>query len=127
MKTFHRTLPFWGRVILLAGVCGMLIGAALISVELYRRPTILTLAVGSSDGDARQIASVIAGRLATTNSPVRLKVENVGTGGGAARAFAAGTSDLAIVRADAGNLHDGRAVALMARGVLTLIAPPGST
>ena len=37
----------------------LLIGAALISVELYRRPTILTLAVGSSDGDAKQIASLI--------------------------------------------------------------------
>src|ERR1700760_725004 len=127
MRSFHRALPFGGRVALLLGMFIFAAGAALMSYQFYRRPVVLTLSVGSSDGDARRIASVVAGRLATTNSPVRLKVENAGTEVGAARAFAAGTSDLAIVRADAGNLHDGRAVALIARGVLTLISPPGST
>src|SRR5215469_10669524 len=126
MKSFHRALPFRSRVALLIGVFGLVAGAALMSYQFYRRPVVLTLAVGSSDGAARQIASVIAGRLATTNSQIRLKVENAGTEVDAARAFAADTADLAIVRADAGNLHDGRAVAVTARGVLTLIAPPGS-
>lgn len=88
------------------------------SYQFYRKPVVLTLAVGSSDGAARQTASVIAGRLATTNSAIRLKVENAGTGVDAARAFAAGTADLAIVRADAGNLHDCRAVAVTARGLV---------
>jgi ABC-type nitrate/sulfonate/bicarbonate transport system substrate-binding protein len=126
MKPFHRALPFRGRVALLIGIFGFAAGAALMSYQFYRRPVVLTLAVGSSDGAATQIASDIAGRLATTNSPIRLKVENVGTEVDAARSFAAGTADLAIVRADAGNLHDGRAVAVTARGVLTVIAPPGS-
>jgi TRAP-type uncharacterized transport system substrate-binding protein len=126
MKSFHRALPFRGRVALLIGIFGFAAGAALMSYQFYRRPVVLTLAVGSSDGAARQIASLIAGRLATTNSPIRLKVENAGTEADAARAFAAGTTDLAIVRADADNLRDGRAVAATARGVLTLIAPPGS-
>lgn len=123
---FHRALSFRGRVALLIGILGLAAGTAPMSYQFYRKPVMLTLAVGSSDGVARQIASVIAGRLATTNSQVRLKVENAGTEVDAARTFAAGTADLAIVRADAGNLHDGRAVAVTARGVLTLIAPPGS-
>jgi TRAP-type uncharacterized transport system substrate-binding protein len=126
MKALHQKLPFRGRVALLIGIFGFAAGAALMSYQFYRRPAVLTLAVGSSDGEARQIASIIAGRLATTNSPVRLKIENAGTEVDAARAFAAGTADLAIVRADAGNLHDGRAVVVTARGVLTIIAPPGS-
>jgi TRAP-type uncharacterized transport system substrate-binding protein len=126
MKALHQALPFWSRVLLLAGVAGMVAGATLISLQLYRRPTLLTLAVGSSDGDARQIASPIAGRLATTNSLVRIKIENSGNALDAARAFAAGRADLAMVRAAAGDLHEGMAVALMARGVLTLVAPPGS-
>jgi TRAP-type uncharacterized transport system substrate-binding protein len=126
MKSFHRVLPFRGRVALLLGIFCCAASAALMSYQFYRRPVVLTLAVGSSDGAARQIASVIAGRLATTNSQIRLRVENAGTEVDAARAFAAGTADLAIVRADAGSLHDGRAVAVTARGVLTLIAPPGS-
>jgi hypothetical protein len=49
------------------------------SYQFYRRLVVLTLAVGSSDGAARQIASLIAGRLATTNSPIRLKIEVAGT------------------------------------------------
>jgi len=78
MKPLHHAWPFWVRAILLAGILGIVSGAALISYHLYRRPTVLTLAVGSSDGGAKQIASVIAGRFATTGSPVLLKVKNVG-------------------------------------------------
>jgi len=126
MKALHRALPFWARITLLAGVVGVVAGAALISFQLYRRPAVLTLAVGSSDGDARQIASLLAGRLATTNSPVRIRIENAGNALDAAKLFAVRKVDLAIVRADAGDLHEGRAVALTARGVLTIVAPPGS-
>jgi len=126
MKPLHHAWPFWVRAILLAGILGIVSGAALISYHLYRRPTVMTLAVGSSDGGAKQIASVIAGRLATTGSPVLLKIKNVGTARDAAKAFADGTADLAIVRADAGDLHEARAVVVTARGVLTIVAPPGS-
>lgn len=126
MRAIHRSLPFWGRVTLLVGVFGIAAGAGLACYQFYRRPAVLTLAVGSSDGAGRQIASLIAGRLATANSPVRIKIENSGNALDAARAFATGAADLAIVRADAGDLHDGRAVALTARGVLMIVAPPGS-
>jgi TRAP-type uncharacterized transport system substrate-binding protein len=104
----------------------ILVGAGLIAYRLNSWPTTSTVAVGSSDGDARQIAAVIAGRLATANSPIRLRVENSGNALDAAKAFAAGTADLAIVRADSGELRQARAVALTGRGVLLIVAPPGS-
>jgi TRAP-type uncharacterized transport system substrate-binding protein len=44
----------------------------------------------------------------------------------AAKAFAAGKADLAVVRADVGDLSQARAVAVMAEGVVMIVAPPGS-
>ena len=126
MKALRSALPFRVRALLLAGMFGILVGAGLIAYQLYMRPTTLTVAVGSSDGDAQQIAAVIAGRLATANSPIRLRVENSGNALDAAKAFAAGTADLAIVRADSGDLRQARAVVLTGRGVLLIVAPPGS-
>src|ERR1700733_2222421 len=105
MKAFRIALPVWVRAVLLAGVLCIVAGAGLIAYRLYLRPATLTIAVGSFDGEAKQIASIIASRLATTNSPVRLKVENTGTALDAAKAFAAGTADLAVVRADVGDLQ----------------------
>jgi TRAP-type uncharacterized transport system substrate-binding protein len=126
MKTLQITMPLWVRAVLLAGVFCIVAGAGLISYRLYLRPTTLTIAVGSFDGEARQIASVIAGRLAITASPVRLRIEDSGNVLDAAKAFAAGTADLAIVRADAGDLQQARTVALTAHGVVMIVAPPGS-
>jgi TRAP-type uncharacterized transport system substrate-binding protein len=127
MRALQITLPFWVRAVLLAGVLCIVAGAVLISYRLYQRPTTLTIAVGSSDGEAKQIVSIIASRLATIDSPVRLKVENTGTALDAAKAFAEGTADLAVVRADVGDLQQARTVALTARGVAMIVAPPGST
>jgi TRAP-type uncharacterized transport system substrate-binding protein len=127
MKALQITLPFWVRAVLLAGVVCIVAGAGLISYRFYSRPTTLTIAVGSSDGEAKQIASIVAGRLATTESRIRLKVENAGTALDAAKAFAAGKADLAVVRADVGDLQQARTVALTAYGVAMIVAPPGST
>jgi TRAP-type uncharacterized transport system substrate-binding protein len=126
MKALQITWPLWMRAVLLAGVLCIVAGAGLISYRLYQRPTTLTIAVGSLDGEAKQIASAIAGRLATTGSPVRLKVENTGNVLDAAKAFAAGNADLAVVRADVGDLSQARAIAVTARGVVMIVAPPGS-
>ena len=101
-------------------------GAGLTAYRFYMRPVTLTIAVGSFDGEGKQIASVIAGRLATINSPVRLKVENSGSALDAAKAFAAGAADLAVVRADVGDLSQARTVAVTAHGVVMIVAPPGS-
>src|ERR1700722_8920500 len=127
MKNLQIALPLWVRAILLAGVFCIVAGAALMSYRYYQRPTTLTVAVGSFDGAAQKIASIVAGRLATTDSPVRLKVEKAGNALDAAKAFAAGTADLAVVRADAGDLSQARPVAVTAHGVVMIVAPPGSS
>jgi TRAP-type uncharacterized transport system substrate-binding protein len=127
MKALQITMPLWVRAVLLAGVFCIVAGAGLISYRLYLRPTTLTIAVGSFDGEAKQIASIIAGRLAITESPVRFRIEDSGNELDAAKAFAAGTADLAVVRADAGDLQQARTVALTAQGVVMIVAPPGSS
>ena len=53
-------------------------------------------------------------------------MEKAGNALDAAKAFAAGTADLAVVRADAGDLSQARTVALTAHGVVMIVAPPGS-
>jgi TRAP-type uncharacterized transport system substrate-binding protein len=126
MKALQIALPLRVRAVLLAGLFCLVAGAGLVSYRLYLRPTTLTIGVGSFDGEAKRTVSIIAGRLATINSPVRLKVENSGSVLDAAKAFAAGTTDLAVVRADAGDLQQARSVAVTAHGVVMMVAPPGS-
>lgn len=127
MKSLNVELPFWVRAVLLAGVLCLVAGAGLIAYRYYEQPVTLTVAVGSLDGEARQTASLIAGRLATTDSPVRIKVVNAGNVLDAAKAFAAGKADLAMVRADVGDLSQARTVTMTAHGVVMIVAPPGSS
>jgi len=127
MKSLQIELPFWVRAVLLAGVFCIIAGAGLIAYRYYQRPVTLTVAVGSLDGEARQVASLIAGRLATIESPVRLKVVNSGSVLDAAKAFASGQADLAVVRADVGDLSQARTIAITAHGVVMIVAPPGSS
>src|SRR3984957_8697224 len=126
MQRFHKTLPVWVRAVLLVGLLCLVAGAGLVAYRYYQRPTTLTVAVGSFDGEARLAAQLVAGHLATTNSPIRLKIENAGNVLDAAKAFAAGKADLAVVRADVGDLSQARAVAVMAEGIVMIVAPPGS-
>src|SRR5882757_5478508 len=65
MKSLKVELPFWVRVVLLAGVLCLVTGAGLVAYRYYEQPVTLTVAVGSLDGEAKQTASLIAGRLAT--------------------------------------------------------------
>jgi TRAP-type uncharacterized transport system substrate-binding protein len=127
MKSLQIELPFWVRAVLLAGVFCIVAGAGLIAYRFYQRPVTLTVAVGSLDGEAKQVASLIAGRLATIESPVRLKVINSGSVLDAAKAFASGQADLAVVRADVGDLSQARTIAITAHGVVMIVAPPGSS
>src|ERR1700733_9899800 len=127
MQRFHQTLPLWVRAVLLVGLLCLVTGAGLVGYRYYEQPKILTVAVGSLDGEARQSASLIAGQFAAVGSPIRLRIENTGNVLDAAKAFAAGKADLAVVRADVGDLSQARAVAVMAEGVVMIVAPPGST
>jgi TRAP-type uncharacterized transport system substrate-binding protein len=82
--------------------------------------------VGSIDGEAANAMSAIASRLVSTNAPVRLKVVDSGTALDAAKAFAAGKVDLAVVRGDVGDLSQAQAVVIVSHVVALVVAPPGS-
>jgi hypothetical protein len=69
MKSLQLELPFWVRAVLLAGVFFLCAGAGLIAYRLDQRPVTLTVAVGSLDGEAKQVASLIAGRTRTRSAP----------------------------------------------------------
>src|SRR6201988_2010320 len=119
-------LPLWLRFIVLAGAIGLASGAGLLGYRYYTRPTTLSVAVGSIDGEAAKAMSAIASRLVSTNAPVRLKVVDSGTALEAASAFSAGKVDLAVVRGDAGELSQAQAVVVVSHVVVLIIAPPGS-
>src|SRR3984885_7616648 len=120
-------LPPWLRLVLLAGVAILALGAGLLAYRYYTRPVTLTVAVGSIDGEAAKAMSAIASQLTSTNAPVRLKVIDSGTALDAANAFAAGKTDLAVVRGDVGDLSQARAVVVVSHMVVLIVAPPGSS
>ncbi|MBR1146613.1 TAXI family TRAP transporter solute-binding subunit [Bradyrhizobium sp. AUGA SZCCT0431] len=126
MNSFSIALPFWARAFLLAGLAGIVLGAGLIAYRFYDRPTVLSVAVGSFDGEAAKVASVIAARLEATKSAVRLKIVPTDSVLDSAKIFAEGKTDLAIVRADVGDLSLARSVALVTKSVLMILALPGS-
>ena len=125
MRNFSAPLPLWARAVLLAGLVGVALGASLVAYRYYSKPATLSLAVGSFDGEATRIASIIAGRLDAARSAVRIKVVPTDSVLDSAKLFAAGKTDLAIVRADVGDLSQARTVALINKSVLMILALPG--
>lgn len=119
-------LPFWLRIVSLVGVAVVVSAASLFGYRYYTHPVTLTLAVGSTDGGGARAMSTIASELVAFNAPVRLKIVNSGTASDAARLFAAGDVDLAVVRADVGDLSKAQAVVVLANVTALLVAPPGS-
>jgi TRAP-type uncharacterized transport system substrate-binding protein len=71
--------------------------------------------------------SAVAAEMAAKESPVRLKVVDKGTALDAVNAFAGGETDLAIVRADFGDLSAARTVVVLTYAVVLIAVPPGST
>ena len=120
-------LPTWLKLVLVGLLVVVASGAGLFAYRYFTLATTLTIAAGSFDGEAVRLMSAIASRLAKTSSPIRLKVVDTGTALEASRAFAAGRADLAIVRADAGDLSAARTVVLVTHGVVMLVVPPGSS
>jgi TRAP-type uncharacterized transport system substrate-binding protein len=120
-------LPLWLRFFLLLGALGLATGASLLAYRYYTHPVTLSVAVGSIDGEAAKAMSAVASRLVSTNAPVRLKVVDSGTALEAAKAFAAGKVDLAVVRGDVGDLSKAQAVVVVSHMVVLIIAPPGSS
>jgi len=116
----------WLRLLLVAGAVVLFTGTALFGYLWYARPTTLTIAVGSLDGEAGRIVSAIASRFTATNASVRLKIVETSSVAEAANAFSSDKADLAVVRGDVGDLSQAQAVVIVARAVALLIAPPGS-
>ena len=112
--------------IVLIGLIVIATGAGLFGYRYFTQPTTLAVAAGSADGEAVRLISAVASRLASTKSDVRLKVVDSGSGSEAAKAFADGKVDLAIVRADVNGLSAARTVVLVTHLVVLLISPPGA-
>ncbi len=101
-------MPRWLRVMLVLGVAILAGSFGFYGYRYTTQPKTLHVAVGSLDGDAPQLLSAIAARLASTGASVRLKVLDKGTAPEAAKAFADGETQLAVVRADIGDLSNAR-------------------
>src|SRR5437868_11698142 len=119
--------PLWLRAVLLAGVVILAAGAGLFAYRYFTRPATLTVAVGSTDGEAAKAMSEMASELASTNAPVRLRVIDSGTALEAGGAFSSGKVDLAVIRGDVGDLSQAQAVVVVSHMVVLIIAPPGSS
>jgi len=119
-------LPIWLRLTLVAGIVVLVAGASLFAWRWYSRPTTLTIAVGSLDGEASRLVSALASKLAQQKAPVRLSMVEAGSALDAANVFSSEEVDLAVVRGDVGDLSKAQAVAIVARTAVLLVAPPGS-
>ncbi|MBX9844974.1 MAG: ABC transporter substrate-binding protein [Xanthobacteraceae bacterium] len=120
-------MPQWLRVVLVAGLALLAAGAGVFAYRYATQSTTLTVAAGSIDGDAPRLMSAIAARLASSGSPIRLTVVDKGTALEAAKAFSTGQADLAIIRADSGDLSSARTVVTVTHAVVMLAVPPGSS
>jgi TRAP transporter TAXI family solute receptor len=120
-------LPRWIRVALVLGLVVFACGAGIYAFGYSTRPPTLTVAAGSADGEAVRLMSAIASRLAATNSPVRLQVVDKNNALDAIRAFSAGQADLAVARADVGDLSSAATIVVVARSVVLIVAPAGSS
>ena len=120
-------MPSWLRMALVACAVVLATGATLFGYRWYARPTTLTIAVGSLDGEATRLMSALASRLAAANAPVRLKLVETASALEAAEMFSSSKTDLAVVRGDVGDLSQAQAVIVLAHAVVLLVAPPGSS
>lgn len=125
MKAYF--IPFWLRLVIVISVVCVVLGGVLAAYRIYMRPTVLTLAVGSLDGETNKVASLLANHIAASNtSSVHIKIINEPNVLAAANDFREGRADLAVVRADTEDLPKARTVALVARAAAVVVTPAGS-
>src|SRR5262249_32042070 len=120
-------IPHWMRALLVGCFVVLVTGAGLFAYHYFTSPKTITIAAGSSDGEAVRLMSAIAVQLTKTGARIRLKITDSGSTLGAAQAFSAGKVDLAIVRADVGDLSAARTVVRVTYGVVMILVPPGSS
>ena len=119
-------LPNWLRITMVAGLLLVVGASGFLAYRWYTKPTTLSVAVGSLDGEASRLVTAIARRLTQSNAPVRFNMIETGSVLDAANAFSSGKVDLAVVRGDVGDLSRAQAVVVVAHAVALLVAPPGS-
>jgi TRAP-type uncharacterized transport system substrate-binding protein len=117
----------WMRAALVGCLVVAVTAAGLFAYRYFTLPRTMTVAAGAVDGEPVRLMSAIAGRLTKSNSSIRLKIVALGTALESAKAFSAGEADLAIVRADVGDLSNARTVVVVSYGVVLLVVPPGSS
>jgi TRAP transporter TAXI family solute receptor len=120
-------IPHWLRALLVGCLVVLVTGAGLFAYRHFTAPKTMTIAAGSSDGEAVRLISAVAGQLTKTGARVRLKIVETGSELEASQAFSAGKVDLAIVRADVGDLSLARTVVLVSYGVVMIMVPSGSS
>ena len=120
-------MPFWLRVASLVAVVALGGAAGFFAYRWYSHPVTLTVAVGTIDGEGAKAMSAMASQFVSDGAPVRFKVIDTGTTPEAAKAFATGKVDLAVVRADVGDLSQAQAIVVLTHMTVLLIAPPGSS
>jgi TRAP-type uncharacterized transport system substrate-binding protein len=115
--------PRWVRVALVASVAAAVFGGGLLIYKYFTKPIYLTVAAGSTDGEALSLISAISARLAATNTHVRLKVVDAGTSLGASQMLSSNKTALAVIRGDTGNLSDARSVLLLTQAAVLIVVP----
>jgi TRAP transporter TAXI family solute receptor len=120
-------LPRWLRITLVTALAIIALAAGAIGYRYLTQPVTLTVAAASLDGEAPRLLQAIATRLASTGAPVRLKVLSKPTSSEVVQAFANGEANLAVVRADSGQLPTARTVVNVTNAVVLIVVPPGST
>src|SRR5262245_4367486 len=83
-------IPHWMRALLVGCFVVLVTGAGLFAYHYFTSPKTITIAAGSSDGEAVRLMSAIAVQLTKTGARIRLKITDSGSTLGAAQAFSAG-------------------------------------
>src|SRR5262245_46040472 len=121
------SIPHWLRTLVVGCFVLLVTGAGLFAYRHFTSPKTMTLAVGSFDGDAVRLMSAIANLLTKTGARIRLKIVDTGNALEASKAFSAGKVDLALVRADVGDLSAARTVVRVTYRIVMIMVPPGSS
>lgn len=116
--------PRWLRLALVGMTTAVVIAGGWATYRYLAKPVRLTIAAGSMDGEAFSLLSAISARLASSKSHIRLKIVDSGTSLGASEMLAAAKTQLAVVRADTGNLSNARSVLLLTHGAVLILALP---
>jgi len=116
----------WLRATLVGCFVVAVTGAGIVAYKSFTKPETMTIAAGSADSASVRVMTAIANRLTKSDSTIRLKIEPQGNTLEAAKAFAAGVADLAIVRADMADRSKARTVVLVSYAAVMIIVPPGT-